>query len=50
MTIAQVGEPADIGVRAARYLLVATLLAIQVSSSITVGFEFAVDAAFAWFP
>jgi O-antigen ligase len=50
MTIAQVREPADIGVRAARYLLVATLLAIQVSSSITVGFEFAVYAVFAWFP
>jgi O-antigen ligase len=50
MTIAQARESADIGVRAARYLLVATLLGIQFSSSITVGFEFAVYAVFAWFP
>jgi O-antigen ligase len=50
MSVAQVAVPVDVGVRAARYLLIASLIAMQFSSSLTVGLEFAVYAVFAWFP
>jgi len=50
MSVAQAAVPVDVGVRAARYLLIAVLIAMQFSSSLTVGFEFGVYAVFAWFP
>jgi len=49
-TLADTSAPVDVGVRAARYLLIATLLAMLVSTSLTVGLEFAVYAVFLYFP
>lgn len=50
MILADAPKRPDMGMRAARYLLIATVLALQVSISLTGGLESAVYAAFAWFP
>jgi hypothetical protein len=50
MTTLDVAAPADAGVHTARMLLIATLIAMMVSTSLTVGLELAVYAVFLWFP
>jgi O-antigen ligase len=48
-TLAETSAPVEAGVHVARYLLIATLIAMLVSTSLTIGLEFAVYAVFLYF-